>query len=99
MKKFKFMDLSYEITDSNNVKLIGPFDYSINSTLNIPQNVYDNDIYYNIISINNNSFKLNSTITDISFELPSNILSIEKLSFFSSFLTKISIPNSVLLID
>ena len=47
MKKFKFMDLSYEITDSNNVKLIGPFDYSINSTLNIPQNVYDNDIYYN----------------------------------------------------
>jgi hypothetical protein len=98
MDIFNYMDLSYKIIDDNNVKLIGPFDYSVNSII-IPKKVDDNGINYNITSINCNSFKSNITITDISFELPSNILSFEKLSFFSSFLTNITIPNSVLSID
>ncbi len=92
--------ITYNVITSNTVET-SDYDYTNGgATVNIPTTVDYNSVTYNVTSIGNLTFYTDPTIgeyiTNLTFTLPSNIISIGENAFNGNHLTNVTIPDSVI---
>ena len=91
--EFTVDNITYEITDGNNVKVKGN-NLTINTSLTIPSTVTSNETTYNVVEIGEEAFKNCTNLTSV--DIPNSVTSIGQSAFQScSELTSVTIPSSV----